>query len=51
MKLTCIISGQSIAAIMYDGSWAYFDIDKKVFSGRFCVEFANKKTGQNSPAF
>ena len=43
MKLTCIISEQSIAAIMYDGGRTNFDIDKILFPVDFVVEFVNEK--------
>jgi hypothetical protein len=46
MKLICIISEQSIAAIIYDGDRLYFGIRKIVLTADFPVEFQNKKKAE-----
>ncbi len=39
MKHICLVSEQSIAAIMYDGGWARFGIYKIVLLVDFTVSF------------
>lgn len=48
IKLTCIMSEQSIAAIIYDGGRTYFGIDKKFFSADFGVKFTKKNRAKSA---